>query len=98
MADSDPAQPCITPVSIINRTSYSLLEGVRVLDRGIEISVPEAGFYRLHLSDMRGRAVYSKTIVGGSGKQVRVTDLTKGSYFVRVTTPMKQQKVVRVDL
>jgi hypothetical protein len=98
LTNSDPVQPCVTPVSIVSRVSPTRLEGVRVWGRGIEIAIPNGGFYRIHVSDIRGRAMYAKTVVGGSGKQVRVADLTKGSYFVRVTSPMKQQKVVRVDL
>lgn len=99
LTEADPATQCVTPTSTISVAGpRNTFQGVTVKARGFEIKTPEAGFYRVSVTDLSGRSVYSKTVVGGANKNIELTNLSKGSYFVRVTNPAKALSAVRVEI
>jgi hypothetical protein len=89
---------CKTPVAIVHSNKRETFSGVSAFSNGVRIATPEAGFYRVHVSDLQGRFVYGRTVIGGVNKNVNVDGLTKGSYIVNVTTPAKKLNTVRVTL
>jgi hypothetical protein len=94
------AEPCMTPVSIFSSGKGDLpSRGVSAFAGGmIRVKIPEAGFYRIHVSDMRGRQVHARTVIGGVDREVEIRDMAKGSYVVQVTRPPRTVNVVRVNL
>jgi hypothetical protein len=94
---TDPAEPCGT-TSIQTASSKNRVPGLTVSSRSFEIATPDAGFYRVYVSDASGSTVYAKTVVGGSNKRVALTKLSKGSYYVHVTTPGKIKQTTRVSI
>jgi hypothetical protein len=95
----DDAAPCKTPVSIARLEKGKFFKGITATSNGLRISVPEAGAYRILVSDAQGRSVASRKFIGGqSNASVEISGLGKGTYMVRVTAPKSGMSATRVSL
>lgn len=81
-------EPCVNKsTAIMAGQKGPGAHGITARSGAISIATPDAGLYRVLVSDMRGRVIYSKAISGGFGKTVEVSELAKGNYIVRVKAP-----------
>ena len=92
-------EPCANKTtSISNLGSKNSGMGIRALSGSIEIATPDAGSYGIYVFDLKGREVFSRSVMGGKDKMIGIPDLGKGSYFVRVSTPKSGLNAIRVNL
>ena len=95
--DLDKASPC-GGVSAINLKSGAAYNGITAAYRGIHISTSENGSYQVLVVDARGKQYFNHDFTGGKGKNLDVSNLSKGQYYVYVTTPKNGHNVTGVRL
>jgi hypothetical protein len=81
-------EPCVTAaVGLDAKHGQTTFNGITVNSNSIMISAPENGVYRILITDLRGRAYVSQTLMGGSGIMFNSPNLPTGQYIVRVRSP-----------
>lgn len=93
--------PCVTGTSILPGSSRGTINGITVtpMANGISLDLPRSGRYRVMVSDLTGRFVFSESVSGGNGRSLEVPNLTSGHYIIRVKAPgSKGFDVARVTL
>ncbi len=96
----DDQAPCKTPVSILPGSGRNgMLPGIRVEAGIVRVPTPEQGAYRVLITDLNGRTVFSQAALGGaSSRAIEATGLTTGNYVLRVTTPDRGTAATRIAI
>lgn len=89
---------CKTQTTAINVVKSNSLFGITSARNSIQVSINQTGAYRVLVTDMKGRQVFSQTATGGLNKKVDVSNLQMGTYFVRVNTPKSGTITKRISI
>jgi hypothetical protein len=98
LTPGDPASSCLTPVSLAGSTRIRQQASVTATRGVIRVSLPEAGAYRVLVSDVRGRQVFQTIMPGGPGRNAEVAGLRPGLYFVQIVTPKNERLASRIRM
>jgi hypothetical protein len=74
------------------------IKGIKVAGNAIQIPTSEQGNYKVQISNVAGKTVFSQNIAGGSNRVVTANGLSKGLYLVRVNNAKLGEAVARVTL
>lgn len=92
--------PCqvVDPTALAPHFLKGQIKGIKVANGMIQIPTSEQGAYKVLISNVAGKTVFAKSIVGGANRTVVANGLNKGVYVVRVNNAKAGEAVARVTL